>query len=68
MRLNVVLLVLCSTVATTAEAQSLRRGLVRREAGDRLLRFGLLRSTHGQGSPGPNGFTVGFTQRFGPSH
>jgi hypothetical protein len=34
---------------------------------DRLLRIGLLRSTHGKGSSGPNAFVVGFTQRFGAS-
>jgi hypothetical protein len=33
----------------------------------RLVRAGVLRSTHGKGSAGPNGFVVGFTQRFGPS-
>jgi hypothetical protein len=32
---------------------------------DRLLRIGLLRSTHGKGSKGPNAFVLGFTQRFG---
>lgn len=30
-----------------------------------LLRAGLLRSTHGKGSPGPNGMIVGFTRRIG---
>jgi hypothetical protein len=32
---------------------------------DRLLRFSVLRSTHGKGFAGPNGFAVGVTQRFG---
>lgn len=32
---------------------------------DRLLRFGLLRSTHGKGFAGPNSLTIGFAQRFG---
>ncbi len=41
-------------------------GLDVRLSATQLVRVGALRSTHGQGSAGPNGFVVGFTQRFGP--
>jgi hypothetical protein len=40
-------------------------GLDVRVTATQLVRVGLLRSTHGKGSAGPNGFVIGFTQRFG---
>ena len=41
-------------------------GLDLRMSKTRLVRLGLLRGTHGKGFAGPNGFVIGFTQRFGP--
>lgn len=50
----------------SAPMSRLSFGLDVRVSPSHLLRFGLLRSTHGKGSGGPNGLAIGFTQRLGP--